>query len=105
MVKFGLVWESATPPTHIWENFPKKKFFLVGLPLDQFGTLKPKCCGWGSSTYGDKNIKDIRCMMKPVDLQLQGKLFFDLFLFAPCHKTGCELGMYFVCNGFIFANI
>ena len=36
-----------------------------------------------------------RCMMKPVDLQLQGRLFFDLFLFAPCHITGCELGAYF----------
>jgi len=34
-----------------------------------------------------------RCMMKPVDLQLQGRLFFDLFLFAPCHQTGCELGI------------
>ena len=36
-----------------------------------------------------------RCMMKPVDLQLQGRLFFDLFLFAPCHQTGCELGAWF----------
>ena len=36
-----------------------------------------------------------RCMMKPVDLQLQGRLFFDLFLFAPCHQTGCELGKWF----------
>ena len=24
---FGPVWESATPPTHIWERSPKKKFF------------------------------------------------------------------------------
>ena len=24
-----LVWESATPPTHIWERSPKKKFFLL----------------------------------------------------------------------------
>ena len=37
----------------------------------------------------------LRCMMKPVDLQLQGRLFFDLFLFAPCHQTGCELGAWF----------
>ena len=29
-----LVWESATPPTHIWERYPKKKFFGGGqLPL------------------------------------------------------------------------
>ena len=25
-----LVWESATPPTHIWEKSPPKKFFFVG---------------------------------------------------------------------------
>ena len=24
----NLVWESATPPTHIWERYPKKMFFL-----------------------------------------------------------------------------
>ena len=32
-----LVWESATPPTHIWEKSPKKKrllfvYFLEGPP-------------------------------------------------------------------------
>ena len=25
-----LVWESVTPPTHIWEKSPPKKFFFVG---------------------------------------------------------------------------
>ena len=30
---FVPVWESATPPTHIWENFPKrKKFYFLGAP-------------------------------------------------------------------------
>ena len=30
----GLVWESATPPTHIWERSPKKtRFFFWQLPL------------------------------------------------------------------------
>ena len=24
---YDLVWKSATPPTHIWENFPEKAFF------------------------------------------------------------------------------
>ena len=29
-----LVWESATPPTHIWERSPKKKrFFFLAAPL------------------------------------------------------------------------
>ena len=29
-----LVWESATPPTHTWERFPKKiSFILGGIPL------------------------------------------------------------------------
>ena len=28
-----LVWESATPPTHIWERSPKKKGFFWHLPL------------------------------------------------------------------------
>ena len=28
-----LVWESATPPTHIWERYPKKtEFFLDTFP-------------------------------------------------------------------------
>ena len=40
---YDLVWESATPPTHIWEKSPKKNVFFVvvflggwvggGLPL------------------------------------------------------------------------
>ena len=25
-----LLWESATPPTHIWENFPKNTFYFLG---------------------------------------------------------------------------
>ena len=28
----NLVWESATPPTHIWEKSPKKTFFLDAFP-------------------------------------------------------------------------
>ena len=31
--------------------------------------------------------------MKPVDLQLQGRVYFDFFLFAPHADTGCELGL------------
>ena len=27
-----LVWESATPPTHIWERYPKKTFFFGNFP-------------------------------------------------------------------------
>ena len=27
-----LVWESATPPTHIWERYPKKKVFFYTFP-------------------------------------------------------------------------
>ena len=30
-----IVWESATPPIHIWEKSPqKKRFYFWGLPLD-----------------------------------------------------------------------
>ena len=28
-----LVWESATPPTHIWERSPKKKGFFLAASL------------------------------------------------------------------------
>ena len=34
---FDLVWESATPPTHIWERSSKKTFFLDVFPK---GSLK-----------------------------------------------------------------
>ena len=33
MKGLDLVWESATPPTHIWERSPKKKGFFWHLPL------------------------------------------------------------------------
>ena len=40
-----LVWESATPPTHIWERSPKKnRFFFWQLPLN----------GWGCRDLGKK---------------------------------------------------
>ena len=29
----GLVWNLATPPTHIWENFPKKNVFFIQLKV------------------------------------------------------------------------
>ena len=28
-----LVWESATPPTHIWERYPQKKTFFLAAPV------------------------------------------------------------------------
>ena len=28
-----LVWESATPPTHIWERYPKKNVFFLAASL------------------------------------------------------------------------
>ena len=31
-----LVWESATPPTHIWEKSPPPKKKKLGLPLSSF---------------------------------------------------------------------
>ena len=31
-----LVWESATPPTHIWEKYPKKKRFFYTFPKRHF---------------------------------------------------------------------
>ena len=38
-----LVWELATPPTHIWERSPKKNFFLrlpyLGYDKKQFTIL------------------------------------------------------------------
>ena len=30
-----LVWESATPPTHIWERYPKKKSFFLAASLNE----------------------------------------------------------------------
>ena len=29
----GLVWESATPSTHIWERFPPQKAFFKTFPI------------------------------------------------------------------------
>ena len=61
--------------------------------FDRWNTWRPKVFRTFSHVRCMMNI--FRCMMKPVDLQLQGRLFFDLFLFAPCHQTGCELGKWF----------
>ena len=41
-----LVWESATPPTHIWEKSPKKKTVLYF-----GGSLTPLCQEWGSTKF------------------------------------------------------
>ena len=35
-----LVWESATPSTHIWESFPKKNVFLNGFPKQHKQIIK-----------------------------------------------------------------
>ena len=61
--------------------------------FDRWNTWRPKVFRTFFHVRCMMNI--FRCMMKPVDLQLQGRLFFDLFLFAPCHQTGCELGKWF----------
>ena len=58
---FGPCWESATPPTHIWEKSPKETFFFVfclgGAPLSGAGVHLNNICtkvpsdkeggGWG----------------------------------------------------------
>ena len=86
----------ATRPEESWFTLPDVPQILAWCskpPIWQVKHLTKKVFRAFSHVRCMMNI--FRCMMKPVDLQLQGRLFFDLFLFAPCHQTGCELGAWF----------
>ena len=51
-----LVWESATPPTHIWKNFKKKTFFFETFPYSPVHvrtTVSKPWNRWGGGGWWD----------------------------------------------------